>query len=631
MPNFKRYKIKRFTEEQDVAPEETLADSLSKHSTIEMPIGGRVVSFSFLLATIVFSFFVFRAFQLQIIKGNQLASLARKAGSVAYPLSGLRGIIFDAKGGPLVQNAPVFDLLAVRPHIPKEAEEVKTAIQKLNSVLGLGEEKLLDIFVKNENIGAFIVEQGLTKTEALGIQELGLKGIFVITNTRRDYLDGPATAHLLGYTSIVTEEELERDQSYFLTDKIGRLGIEAQYETLLRGERRFFDPTSDLNNQTQPPRASNLVLNVDGDIQRQLYKITSEVFRAAGVKKGAVIVQNPKTGAVLGMLSMPSFDGNVFEQYYEEGNGKKIKRILSDSGHPFLNRVISGKYSPGSTIKPLLALAGLKEGIVTPSTLIYADGAINVQSEVDPAVFYTFRDWKVHGWTDIKKAIADSVDVYFYALGGGYKNISGLGIDKIAQYLKIFKADQSMGIDLPGEAKGFVPTREWKKEAKGEGWYAGDNYNISIGQGDLLITPIWLNAYVGAIANGGKLMEPHILREVQDADGVTVDRSSSTVIGEIPFSSEELDIIRSGMRQAVLSGTASMLKDLPVPVAAKTGTAQVTSRGLNSLFTVFGPYDDPEIAMTVLVENINQSQGLAIRIANDFLSWYFAKLSKSKE
>jgi penicillin-binding protein 2 len=369
---------------------------------------------------------------------------------------------------------------------------------------------------------------------------------------------------------------------------------------------------------------------VNRDIQKHLYQALISVFNSAGVKRGAAVVQDPRTGAVLGLVSMPSFDGNVFENSSEAVNFSKINNILSNKDKPLLNRVISGRYSPGSTIKPLLALAGLKEGVVTPSTTINATGSIKVQSEVDPGVFYTFRDWRVHGWTDIKKAIADSVDVFFYALGGGYGDISGLGIDKIESYLKNFLVDRRLGIDLPGEMAGFTPSREWKKEAKGEPWYIGDTYNISIGQGDLLVTPLWLNTYIGSIANGGKLMKPFVVREIKNPVDGTSSRLSPQVLGEIPFEQETINIVRQGMRQAVVSGTATLLNNLPVPVAAKTGTAQVTGRGLNSLFTVFGPYDEPEIVMTVLVENINQSQGLAIRVANEFLMWYFSESFKNR-
>jgi penicillin-binding protein 2 len=396
----------------------------------------------------------------------------------------------------------------------------------------------------------------------------------------------------------------------------------------LRGEHRNFD-LKERKELNETKAGYDLILNIDREIQKHLYQSLSSVFGSAGVRRGAAIIQNPKTGAVLGLVSMPSFDGNIFENPSEAENLLKIPRVLENEDRPLLNRVISGRYSPGSTIKPLLAMAGLKEGVITPTTTIYAGGSISVQSEVDPDVFYTFRDWRIHGWTDLKKAIADSVDVFFYALGGGYGNIKGLSIGRIENYLKSFLADRPTGIDLPGETAGFVPSEKWKETAKGESWYIGDTYNISIGQGDLLVTPLWLNTYIGSIANEGKLMKPFVVKEVKEPGGGTFNRISPQILGESPFDRGIIDVMKRAMRQTVLSGTAVLLNGLPVPVAAKTGTVQVAGRGLNSLFTVFGPYDDPEIVMTVLVENINQSQGLAVKVANDFLSWYFSESSKN--
>lgn len=621
--NIKKYRIKGLTEETDVAPEETLIDSVSAHSAIEVPIGQQVFNLFLVVIFGAVFFFVVKAFQLQIIRGDHFALLADRAGGSTIFLSPLRGLIIDTHGRSLVQNVPIFELVVIRSLLPKTENETQRIILGLASIIDEDQQELADIFKENTEYGVFVIKSGLTKEEVLKIKELDPEGIFVVINSRRHYLDGLASAHLLGYTSMVPPEELLRDSPYAITDRVGRFGLEMQYEKYLRGGKRLFDPKNPDEQQSRITEANNLVTTIDRDIQIKLYEVMANAFKAAGVRRGAAVAQDPRTGAVLGLVSMPPFDNNVFENPSGSDNSAKVSLILGNSNRPLLNRVIGGRYSPGSTIKPLLALAGLKEGVVTPSTLVYADGSISIQSEVDPSVFYTFRDWKVHGWTDIKKAISDSVDVFFYALGGGYKNIDGLGIDKIAEYLKIFRVDSVTGIDLPGETKGFVPTREWKKNTKGEGWYTGDNYNISIGQGDLLVTPIWLNSYIGAIANGGKIMRPFIVTKVQDGDGRIVKETFPEIWNEIPFDIGTMNVVREGMRQTVTSGTATLLEDLSVPVAAKTGTAQVVGRGLNSLLAVFGPYDNPEIVMTVLAENVDQSQGLAIRIAKDFLSWYF--------
>ncbi|MBI2063567.1 MAG: penicillin-binding protein 2 [Candidatus Yanofskybacteria bacterium] len=625
MPDISKYKITRF-ETDELKPEETLADVSSVHPAMETPIGRNIFNVFYLAAASIFVFLFFKSFQLQIIDGERFAISAEQSNSLRYQLSPLRGLIYDSHGRLLAENLPVFDLVAVHAFLPKSADELAEEIRRLSPVVHEDAEYLTKIFSDNHDQAIFLIKGDITKEKMAEIQNMSLPGLFVVANIKRNYPDGSAAAHVLGHTAKVTPEELESDDYFMINDRVGRLGLEAQYENLMRGEHRSLDFLSNgADGMTSlPARAGNsLFLNIDSSMQNQLYKSVISVFASTGVRRGAAIVQNPKTGAVLGLVSMPTFDNNIFENSSLPDSVSKISRVLNDTSKPLLNRAVSGRYSPGSTIKPLLALAGLKEGVVNSSTIIFADGGIKVRSEVDSSVYYTFRDWKVHGWTDIKKAIADSVDVYFYALGGGYGNIKGLGIDRISGYLKGVGADKITGIDLPGETIGLVPSKEWKKETKDESWYVGDTYNVSIGQGDLVVTPIWLNTYIGAIANGGNLMKPRIVKEIKSQDDNIVASFDSQTLGQMPFDQDILNIVRQGMRQTVLSGTATLLQGIPVALAAKTGTAQVTGRGLNSLFTVFGPYDDPEIVMTVLVENINQSQGLAVRVANDFLSWYF--------
>lgn len=554
-------------EENEIDPEETLVDTHSSHSIIEHPMSQNVVRAMYGIVCCIIAIFFVQAFRLQIIEGKNFSMLADQSRFHRYSVPALRGIIYDRHGRPLVENAPVFDLVAV-----------------------------------DRERGVTVIKKNISKEEAIRIQASETPDLFVATYARRSYPSGPAFAHLLGYTSQITSEELAQNPNFHLNERVGRLGIEAVYDTMLRGPSYDIILDQKTISAQSPVAGQPVVTNLDIEMQNTLYESLDKVFRSAGVKRGAAIVQEVDTGAVLALVSMPAFDPNNLSE-----------KVLNDGNRPLFNRAISGLYSPGSTIKPLLALAGLKEGIVTPSTRIFADGAIEVQSEVDPSKFFTFRDWKVHGWTDIYKAIADSVDVYFYALGGGYGDIKGLGIDVIEKYLKAARADKTTDIDLPTEAQGFVPSKLWKRETKNDAWYVGDTYNVSIGQGDLLVTPLWLNTYVGAIANGGRLFQPRIVQ------------GEPEMLGTLPFDEGTMAIVRKGMRQTITSGTGQLLGDLPVAVAAKTGTAQVTGRGLNSLFIVYGPYEHPEIAMTVLVENIPQSQSLAMQVAKDFLMWYFSR------
>jgi penicillin-binding protein 2 len=624
-----KYKVKNI-DEDDIKPEETLMDAMSEHASIEVPIGRGVFSSFFTFIIIILAFLALKSFQMQILSGERFAAIADRSSSSNYPLSSVRGIIYDSTGQPLVKNIPVFDLAAIHLYLPKSEDDLKREIEAISPIIGMDKENLAKIFDDNRDIATFVIKSNLPKEEVAKIRALAPAGVYAVANSQRLYPDGPAVAHLLGYTAMVAPEDLKKDDYYLITDRIGRLGLEAQYEDVLRGGHRDFDVGGEDGQESETEAGRDLFLNIDREIQGHLYQSLNSVFNSAGVRRGAAVIQNSKTGAVLGLVSMPTFDNNVFENSSEAGNFSKITRLLNSEDKPLLDRVTGGRYSPGSTIKPLLAMAGLKEGVVTPTTTVYANGSISVQSEVDPDVFYVYKDWRVHGLTDLKKAIADSVDVYFYALGGGYGDIRGLGIDKIGYYLKSFLADKVTGIDLPGEITGFVPSGDWKKETKGEPWYTGDTYNVSIGQGDLLVTPVWLNTYIGSIANGGKLMRPFLVREIKEPDGGLVKQMSPQILGEAPFDQQTINIVKQAMRQTVLSGTATMLQNLPVPVAAKTGTAQVFGRGLNSLFTVFGPYDDPEIVMTVLVENVNQSQGLAVRVADSFLLWYFSEF-KSRQ
>lgn len=574
------YIVKR-DDDYDLTPEETLADAQSDHSIVETPISRNVVRALFGVVALLLVLLVGQAFRLQIVEGKRFAVIADQSRFNRYPVPALRGMIYDRNGVPLVRNVPVYDLVAVR----SELRDPPT-----------GQD------------GIFALKRNISEQEAIRFQTVHVPGIYVVSYTRREYPYGAAFAHVLGYTAPISSDELKRDgdHRYQHNDRVGRLGLEAMYESVLHGEPQSIpltlDPTAD---KESPMPGGDLATTLNKDVQLHLYKAISDVFRAYGVRRGAVVVQNVQTGDVLGMVSMPAFDPNA-----------DLSAVLEDNNKPLFNRVISGQYPPGSTIKPLYALAGLEEHAVTPQTQVYAGGSIQVQSEVDPSKYYTFRDWKVHGWTDIRKAIADSVDVYFYALGGGlpagYGDIVGLGVDTLDRYLKMFLADQKTGIDMPGETNGFVPTKEWKRKGQGEAWYVGDTYNISIGQGDLLVTPLWINTYISAIANGGALMKPHVVAHAPE------------VLARVNLQQTTWDVVRQGMRQTVTEGTGQILNDLPQPVAAKTGTAQIGSgRALNSLFTVYGPYDDPQIAMTVLVENIPQSQSLAMRVAHDFLMWYF--------
>jgi len=358
------------------------------------------------------------------------------------------------------------------------------------------------------------------------------------------------------------------------------------------------------------------MLSVDLDLQKFITDDLQKALDELGIQQGVVVAANPKTGEILSMVSLPAFDNNLF---VTSGNNEQITKIMSDQNKPLINRATSGVYPFGSTIKPFIASAGLQEKIITTSTTIQDPGEIRVGQ-------WVFPDWKVHGTVDVYKAIAESCNVFFYSVGGGWQNIKGLGIDKIKQYLTYFGFGSKTGIDIPSDAEGLVPSPDWKKKVKNESWYIGDTYHVSIGQGDVLVTPLQLLNGVSAIANGGSLLKPHFVWKILDKDGKVLQEFQREVVRENFVSKENIEVVREGMHQATTEGSARQLGNLPVAVAAKTGTAQFGNEGkTHAWITAFAPFEDPQIAIVVLVEGGGEGNSTAQPIAKDILQYYFSR------
>lgn len=298
---------------------------------------------------------------------------------------------------------------------------------------------------------------------------------------------------------------------------------------------------------------------------------------------------------------------------------------------PLFDRAIAGKYLIGSIIKPLIASAVLQEKIIDPNKKINDDkGKIIIQNPRDPSASTTKNDWAIHGLTDMRKAIAESCDVYFYTVGGGYGTQKGLGPTKMKEYLDLFGWDKKTGLDLPGEVAGFVPDKDWKKQVWKTSWWDGDTYNMAIGQGFLQITPLEVANSMAAIANGGKLLQPQAVQKIVDKNKNTVQEMSPKVILDNFIDPQNLQVVREGMRQTVTGvnspqASAPDLNSLPVSSAAKTGTAELGNDHYNNWITVFAPYDNPQIVLTVLMENVKGVQKTVIPVAKNVLEWYFTK------
>jgi len=368
----------------------------------------------------------------------------------------------------------------------------------------------------------------------------------------------------------------------------------------------------------------NLVTSIDIDLQQKIFEVLSGKLKALKLTKAVAVALDPNNGDVLALVSLPSFDNNLFEK---NSRPEELEQTLNDPDQPLFNRAISGQYASGSVIKPMIGAAALQEGVVTPSTIINdSSGRITVVNQYNPGIVYDFLDWKTHGPVNIYSAIAQSCDVYFYTVGGGYGKIGGLGVDRIKKYLELFGFNHPLGIDLPEEKSGLIPDAAWKEKAKSEPWYIGDTYHISIGQGDLLVTPLQMASAIAYVANGGSLFVPRVVDKIVDSDKNNITVFNPQIIREKFIKAENLAAVKKGMREAVVSGSAGLLSDLPVKVAGKTGTAQVAGQNQpNAWFVSFAPYDDPKIVLVILIENGGEGSAVAVPLAKEIYNWYFNK------
>lgn len=622
----KQYSID-ISQEDWVTPEEILFDASSSHSDLEQPIANFYFRFVFWGILLLSAVIIIFTFNISFFKHAYFQKIAGQNKSVSFLISSPRGVIFDRFGKPLAINIPSFDLLVISKELrAMPSSEMEESINKIADVLKI---PAVD-FQKsmNENIktnSMFFAETGLDKEQLLAIKNADSKGFYVIPNMKRNYIDGHQFSHVIGYVGKVNENDL-KDSYYYPTDLVGRMGIEAEYENILRGEHGQLFFNNDKNNN--PDKASvpgnNLVLNIDYDLQKKLYNELFSILASNNLSRAAAIIQNPQNGAVLAMASFPTFNNNSFVSGLSE---KEFQGLLTSKNKPLFNRAIRGLYNPGSTIKPLMGLMTLEEKIFSPKDTIKDCISITIPNPFNPSLSYTFKNWREeYGLFNLRKAIANSCNIYFFTAGGGFGKVSGLGIERIAKYLSKSLADRKLGIDLPGEEAGFVPTPDWKLATKGENWYQGDTYNTSIGQGDLLVSPIWLNSYISAIANGGGIYKPLVAQRILDQNKNVVKIFNSEKISDLPFKPETIKEIKSDMEETVLSGTAQVLKDLPVRAGAKTGTAEVVKhQSINSLFAAFAPWENPEISITVLIEGSASNQGLAIQASYNVLKWYFGR------
>lgn len=605
--------------------------SLVFEKKIESPLQKRRIYFLFGIFFSLLMLLFVRTFFFQIIQYKSFLSLAEKNKVGIYLIRPFRGIIYDKDFNQLVTNKTVFDLICEKNLLPYSLEKRKKQILELSKSISEDFDKIYQI-IENSQEEKILISENLPHQKLVAIiSEIDKFPGFRIEETIvRNYISPQQFSHLIGYTGKINREELRLSKDYGVCDIIGKTGLEKFYEGVLRGkvgklriERDAFGKERKKEKISEPQSGQNIVLWLDSELQEKIIELLEKNLKAFKTEKAAVVVMDPNTGGILSLASFPTFNNNLFSQ---KANSKEVENLFEHSNSPLLNRAISGLYPSGSVIKPFIGLAALEEKIISPKTKINCQGLVKIPNPWggEPSIF---RDWKIHGIVDIKKAIAESCNVFFYTIGGGYKNFKGLGVEKIKEYLKLFGFERRLNIDLPNEKSGFIPDLEWKKKNLKDDWRIGDTYNLSIGQGFIKVTPLQMAAATVAIANEGNLLKPRVVREIVDSEKNIIQEIRPEIIRELPFEKEYFKLIKQGMREAVTSGTAHLLNSLPIKVAAKTGTAQTGKQGIYHYWlTLFAPYENPEIVLTVLVESsIEKDLTPANFIAKQILEWYFTQ------
>jgi len=640
------YKKVKTKFKEDIEPHDVLIDSLAQkkeeeigitEKKFEVPLSKRML-WSFLLFNFILILILFgKTFQLQVLENKNFLAKAKENNFIISYIKAERGIIYDKNLNQLVLNQPSFDLILDKRELPKNDDDKIRVLKEVSDILGKDFEELKKKIEEDENQQILIAENLEHQTLiVLETKKNELPGFETEKNSIRYYEEGRIFAHLVGYTGKIRAEEYkDSPEKYSISDYVGREGVEKSYEDVLRVipgklqmERNALGNIISKEVVSLPESGKSLVLWLDSDLQRKITEELDRVIKSVGAKKGAAVALDPKTGGVLSLVSIPSFDNNIFQKGTDP---KEVEKLLQDPKEPLFDRVISGTYLTGSTIKPLIASAALEEKIISPNKKINDDkGFITIPNPWNPDAPTIKKDWTIHGWTDMRKAIAESCNVYFYTVGGGYEDQQGLGPTKIKKYLDLFGWETKTGIDLPGEVAGFVPDKEWKKNTIGESWVDGDTYNLSIGQGFIKITPLEVATAFSAIANGGKLLEPQVVQKIIDSEKNVIEENQSKITRENFIDPKNLEIVREGMRWAVTGqnspqASSILLNSLPVSAAAKTGTAELGGDHYNNWVTVFAPYDDPQIVLTVVIENVEKAQVAALPVAKEVLQWYFGR------
>ncbi len=590
------------------------------------------------LAVIVLAIFVVllgRLAVLQIIRGPSLRAQSEANSVQEISIPAPRGLIEDRSGTVLVQNRPSWALILS----PLPAKQKEATLNRLASLLGLNVKDLQDTIAREQAAPYQPVTllKNLTPEQYTIVAEHlnELPGVTVNAEPLRQYLYGSLAAHVLGYVGpIAAGDPRLKQPGYSGDDIVGRQGLELQYDQYLKGVdgKEFVEVDAlgrfhDIIREEQPTPGDTLKLTIDLQLQQAAENALASTIAALPkaptpaphARSGAVVAVDVNTGAVLAMASYPTFDPNWFATGLTK---EQASYLFTDTAklRPLLNRAIQGLYAPGSIFKPITAIAALETGVTTPQETIFDPGYYRIGNIIK-------RDWKAGGFgiVNMVKAIAQSVNVYFYTMG------ARLTPDILAQYAHMFGLGEKTGIDLPSEATGLMPDTAWRAaqykagRADSPDFWPGEKLDLAIGQGAEQFTPIQLAMYACALANGGTVYKPYLVSQIIAPDGSVVAQFGPQVRKQVQLSATTWDTIRQGMHAVTLPGGTAYYRfyDFPIPVAAKTGTAQTANTDNNGLFMAYAPLDHPEIAVVAVIEQGQSGSGAAAPVVRAILDQYF--------
>ncbi len=626
--------------------------------------------------------------RLQVIEHEELTALAIENRQARINAPAQRGVIYDRNGTILAHNIPSYDVIITPAELPEDDLRLQEIYQRIATITGapintppldagdassnrIGEDApppgITEVVFLQESLAPYesvVVAPGVSRKVALTLSEelRNLPGVGIQITPMRNYPTGALTAHIIGYMGPITAavQDFYAERGFDASrDKIGYSGVEAFMQDTLAGQNGSKLIEQDvaglelrvIGEVTNPTPGRSIMLTIDTQLQaiteaalRQRMKIENQGREGQPVTNGVVIAMNPQTGEILSMVSLPNYDNQQFARYIPVDY---YTELLNHPHKPLLNQAISGEHPPGSVYKLVVASGALQEEIVTSDQFVDDPGEIEIVNRYfpnDPGKTRKVVCWKRdgHGPVDFMTGIAQSCDVYFYALGGGYDDggvtNSGLGIDKIYEYSNWLGYNQITGIELPGELSGLIPNRDWKRINIGENWSTGDTYISSIGQGYVLSTPLQvLNSFTPFINNDGALMKPTIIRNILDGEGNIVEAFQPQIIHQTPIKRSIIEKISIALRKVMIDGTGEKLPSINgVTIAGKTGTAEYCDNiaqeagrckfgawPAHAWFVGYGPYENPEIAVLAFVYSGEEGATVAGPIVMEILDAYF--------